>query len=120
MSGVSPALALNRESNISLRDTVPEESPDSNSDIVRMRTVVIRPIPLWNGVAPGVSTGSPLTTSGGVDDPHRMNWPLAVVPSQALRTPSHIAGTVCHSSIRCGLSPSIAWFTSAFANLRLL
>ena len=73
MSSVTSVLALNRESNRSLRETVPEESPDSNSDIVRMRTVIIRPIPLWKGVPPGASAGSSPTNSGGVDDPHRMN-----------------------------------------------
>ena len=80
--------------------TEPSESPDSYSDMVRILIVPILPSPLCIG---GVAF-----PSVGIDDSHRTNLPLTLFSSTLLLTPSQIAGTVCHSSIRRGSSPSSA------------
>ena len=91
---------LKSESNNPLSDTEPSESPDSYSDMVRILIVPILPSPLCIG---GVAF-----PSVGIDDSHRTNLPLTLFSSTLLLTPSQIAGTVCHSSIRRGSSPSSA------------
>jgi len=35
-----------------------------------------------------------------------MNWPDACRSSTAWRTAFQTSGTICHSSIRCGVSPA--------------
>ncbi len=82
---------------ISANETSPVESPDSYKDIVRIRKCLIRPVPLCTG-----------RTSLGTEDPVSMNCPLIDLRSTSDLTASHIAGTSCHSSIRCGTSPSKA------------
>ena len=54
----------------------------------------------------------------GVVEPVRMYRPLSVLSSTEYRTASQMAGTSCHSSIRCGASPSNARLTSSVANFR--
>ena len=96
---------LKRESNV----TAPVESPDSNSDMGRMRSRPMRPVPLCS---------TPLYW--GVDDPVSRNLPERSVSSTAKRTASQILGISCHSSMRRGSAPSSMYPGEASASLRLL
>ena len=104
---ISPVIVVsNSSSNIPFREIFPEESPDSYNDIVRNLRTPILPAPLCL---------MPLIF--GVDEPVSMNCPLPSESSTMLFVASHISGMSCHSSIRCGLSPSKMILISTSANL---
>ena len=71
------------------------ERPVSKSDIGRIRNRVSRPAPVWR-----------VMSSAGTAEPVRMNWPGAPRLSTARRMWFQIAGSVCHSSTRRGVSPA--------------
>ena len=73
----------------------PSLSPDSHRDIGLMRSLPIRPVPLWR-----------VFSSGGTAEPVRINCAKSARWSTAVRMLSHKAGMVCHSSIRRGVAPS--------------
>ena len=71
------------------------ESPDSESVMGNMRMVEMRPVPVCM---------TPFC--GGVEDPLSRYRPLEPPRSTSKRTASQIPGTSCHSSMRCGASPT--------------
>ena len=92
-------------SQTSLTDTAHAESPLSCKDIGCMAREAMRPVP---------ECMTPFRC--GVADPVRINRPLLSCSSDLYLTASHIAGTSCHSSMRCGDAPSNALLTSKRAS----
>ena len=86
----SSTIPMSLPSIIDLKDIVPEESPDSIRDIVRMRRRLIRPVPLCTGAESFLR---------GAEELVRMKSPLDALESTSDLTASHILGTSCHSSI---------------------
>ena len=96
------------------RETAPEESPLSESDMGCIRMRPILPAPLWLGGSPS----RPLLASG-VEEPVRIQPPRSPRSrSTPLRTASHMRGASCHSSITCGRSPRVMRDGSARARSR--
>ena len=76
------------------RETLPSESPDSRSVMVRILIRPMRPVPLCT-----------YSFLRGIDDPVSRNLPFPAPRSTSDRTASQMAGTSCHSSINLGSSP---------------
>ena len=82
-------------------DTRAADSPDSHSAIGLMVSLAILPVPEWR-------TFSRLSLASDVE-PVRSSKPRSPPASSTLRrAASHTSGTSCHSSTRCGTSPTSA------------
>ena len=91
----------------SLREISLDESPVSANDIGRICTRANRPIPECLVVS-----------AAGCAEPEKMNCPLAWRSSMRCRATFHKLGANCHSSMRRGVSPSIASAGSVSARKR--
>lgn len=92
-----------------LIEAAPEETPSSNSVMVSIRNLAIRPTPLCIGCF----------ESCGVAEPVRINCPDSpCLASHSKRMASHSFGSSCHSSMSLGDGPAIACAGSIRANWR--
>ena len=108
LKSTSPVITgVKRPSQTSFKEIRPEESPDSKSDIGRMRSLAIRPAPLCK---------TPLWL--GVAEPVSKNCPLTGLWSTLARTASQRDGTSCHSSINRGWGPAKTVAGEIWANWR--